>query len=53
MALLARIKKGDMNKYGKYQCTNEVKEDMVGWVTIWQKWDEDAIKKETNGKEKK
>ena len=36
-----------------YPETNEVKEDMVGWVTIWKKMDEDAVEVENiwKGKE--
>lgn len=50
VAILVSIKSSDMKKYGKYQCTNKIKEDMVGWVTIWQKLDEKAIKKDDKWK---
>ena len=44
VAIMVKIKRSDMEKDGKYQCTNKVKEDMVGWVTIWKKLDPDALK---------
>ena len=46
VAIMVKITKRDMEKYGMYQCTNKVKEDMVGWVTIWKKMDPDALKKQ-------
>ena len=52
VAIMVKIKKNDMKKHGKYQCTNKVNEDLVGWVTIWKKLDQDASKKEEKWKGK-
>ena len=42
VAIMVTIKKEHMRKYGVYLETNQIEEDMVGWVTIWKKMEENA-----------